>query len=299
MRLISVFYLICIFLCVTCSLNAGQVGGKNEAFFYADSLFQGGNYFESALAFERVYFFASDPHLRARANLGRARALKQTGDFNRARNDLQRSLSFREDNELHYQIMYEMAFCDYMAGNYTAAISMLKQVAYFYGDSHSADQVLLLFALSYTSLAQWDLAKESTVDFLNSRFEESPIRDSLLYRIDELFCECRWPEMKSQKRASNFATFLPGTGHLYAGYPGKGMINASSQLLSLGITGLMAYHNLYVSGFLMGLGMFQSFYFGGIRQATVLTQQRNSKGLLDYKSLLQDFLLEIEAMHHE
>jgi TM2 domain-containing membrane protein YozV len=102
--------------------------------------------------------------------------------------------------------------------------------------------------------------------------------------------------IKSAKKALNLSTFIPGAGQVYAGYPGKGLINASSQLLSLGVTGIMVYHNLYISGFIIGLGMFQSFYFGGIKQAAYLANQFNLEETLYYKTLLKDFILEIDNL---
>jgi tetratricopeptide (TPR) repeat protein len=295
MKLISGFCLTCIFLCGIFSLKAECQQGK-DIFYNADSLFNEGKYFESALAYERIYFFSGDPETRARANLARAGALKQTGEFARARNDLQRSLGFRGNPEIHYQVMYEIAFCDYMTGNYASSLSVLMQMEHFYGDMPTWDDALALYALVYVMLGSWDDAFDKTLELIELRSPNALKTDSLVMKAMAFYYECRQPLIKSERKASNLSTFIPGAGQAYSGYHGKGLINASSQLLSLGITGLMVYHNLYISGFVIGLGMFQSFYFGGIKQAGYLANQFNLEETLYYKSLLKDFILEIDNL---
>jgi tetratricopeptide (TPR) repeat protein len=283
--------LICIFLCATCSLRATV---PYEPFHRGDSLFAVGDFFEAALEFERVYFFSDDSRTRAIANLRRARVLKQSGNFVRARNDLQRSIGFRADKEIHFQILYETAFCDYMSGNYSSTVSILKQMEHHYGDSHSYYDVLLLFALSHIMLEQWDLALEKTMNIIETRVEEPVTKTILFSDAHRLFDLENVPAEKSENRAARLSTFLPGTGHWYAGKPVRGFVNATSQLSSLVLTGVMAYNSLYVSGFIIGLGMFQSFYFGGINQASRLARQSNLQSMGDYKQLLKDFVIEIE-----
>ena len=293
MRWINVFCLIFIFPCATYSLE-NPYHQPDTIFLAGDSLFAEGKYFEAAIAYERVYIFSENGNIRAKANLSRARSLKQIGEFAKARNDLQRSLGLRGNPELHSQIMYEIAFLDYMAGNYTSSLSVLIQMEQLYGHLAIWQEAKVLYPLVYVMLEHWELALNRTLELIKSSTDYQFIADSLAYTAITLFATNHRPTLKSEERASLLSTFLPGVGHLYAGALGKGAINATSQLLSLGISGLLAYHKLYISGFIIGLGMFQMFYFGGVRQAEQLAIQHNLEEMYNYKSLLKDFILDIE-----
>ncbi len=293
MKLTSAFFWICIYLCAGFIPELQAVSSEKSVFERADSLYEAGNYFEAGIAYERVYFFSVDAETRIKANLGRARALKQEGKYLTARNDLQRSAHLRNYPDYHLEVLYQMAFCDYMAGNYNAALSMLKQLRHYYPGQSETEDVMLLHSLAAIMLEDWQMAKENTLHLIEVKSFASVPGDSLVKQTLFLFSEEAFPAVKSEKKASTLAAVLPGAGHIYAGYPGKGVINLSSQLLSLGLAGLMAWNQLYISGFVTGLGMFQSFYFGGIRQAVFLTHQRNLTNMAGYKEKLKDFVITI------
>ncbi|TVQ88273.1 MAG: hypothetical protein EA393_09330 [Bacteroidetes bacterium] len=299
MKWISVFCLIFISLCVNFSHETRAESQVEKFIKEAEELFVQGNFFEAAIAFERAYFFSGDARQRMEANLGRAQALKQRGDFSKARRDLQRSAHLSRFPELHRQILYEMAFCDYMSANYSSAIGVLGQIQHFYPEFYDSPPVMLLYSLAAIMSEDWDLARDKTIELLLLNQFEPQKADSLMGKLDIFFCECSVPEKRSPDRAAKLSTFLPGTGHFYAGYPGKGLLNAGSQITSLGLAGYMAWSNLYISGFVIGLGMFQSFYFGGIRQAEYLAQQGNLNRMAAHKELLKDFVLDLYQLSEE
>ncbi len=295
MKLTNAFFLICIFLCVSFTLKGKEYESEQD-FTRADSLYQAGNFFLSAIEYERVFYFSNDIETRMQANLKRAEALKQQNEFARARNDLQRSAHLAGFPVLHAQVLYQMAFCDYMTGNYGQSISTLQQLTRFYHEKAKEEEVLLLFALASIMNEQWQLAEEKTHQLILLKNSELSEMDSLTLVVEQFYAEDNIPELKSQKRASLLAAVIPGSGHWYAGYPGKGAVNLTSQLLSLGIAGVLVYFRLYVSGFVVGLGSFQSFYFGGIKQATFLTHQRNLILMGDYKELLSKFVMDVYGL---
>jgi tetratricopeptide (TPR) repeat protein len=294
MKWINAFYLICISLCVSFSPDRAYAQKDSNVFLEKGrDLFRLGNYFEAGIEFERAYFFATDSRIRLEANLERAQALKQTGEYLKARNDLQRTLHLRQFPELHFQLMYELAFCEYMLGNYSNAAGILVQLKHFYPHEYFSDEILTLHALAGVMSEDFSLAQEKTLELIIHKGHETDVADSLIKRTMILFCECAVPVLKSEKTAARWSTFVPGAGHFYAGYPGKGLLNAGSQLVSLGLAAYMGWNNLYVSGFVVGLGMFQSFYFGGIRQAAFLAGQRNLNEMADYKEMLKGFILDL------
>ncbi len=251
-------------------------------------------YFEAAVSFERIYFTSEDTQTKIIANLKRAEALKQMGAFTKARNDLQRSVHVNIHADLHQKVLYEMAFCDYMAGNFTSSLAFLSQIEHYYPVFRESIEVERLFALTNVMLGNWEKSREHTVVLIEKSLSSQMIKDSLVTETANLFCNCKWPIEKSEKRAGMLSTFLPGSGQVYAGYPGKGILNAGSQLLALSFAGVMMWQGLYITGFTVGLGLFQSFYFGGIRQANFLTHQSNLGDFADYKEKLSLFIFSIE-----
>lgn len=293
MKWINAFCLICIFLCVSYFPEAKAQENDNLRMQHARELFGQQKFFEAAIAFERAWYYSADSRIRMEANLGRAQALKQTGEFVKARNDLQRSGHLRQHPDLHQEVLYEMAFCDYMAGNYASCLGILQQLSHFYPQKAQDKETLLLFSLAALMNEDWELSRDKSLEILTGLKLPAHQTDSLINLTMDVFCECAVPLPRSEKAAANWSTFLPGSGQFYAGHPGKGVVNAGSQLFSLGLAGFMAWNNLYVSGFVMGLGMFQSFYFGGVKQAVYLTQQRNLSEMAAYKERLQYFIFRL------
>ena len=281
------------FLCAGFSHSWGKTVKDPNVFLVADSLMANGNFFEAAIAYENIFYFSGNPQTRMKANLKRAKALGYQGEFGRAINDLQRSAHILTFPDLHFEVLFQMAFCDYMLGNYLQALSRLKQLRHFYPQNSDYHDLLLLSSLAAIMAEDMELASESASLLVTSGNFDTQAEERLLNEISILFDQRELPKIRSEERAANLSTFLPGAGHIYAGYPGRGFINAASQLVSLGLTVLMAYNGLYTSGFVMGLGMFQSFYFGGIRQASFLVHQRNLKEMGTYKELRKDFVIDI------
>lgn len=294
MKWIKEFFLICMFLCAGFFHSwGGNTAIETNVFLVADSLMASGNFFEAAIAYEKVFFFSGNTQTRIKANLRRAKALGNQGEFGRAINDLQRSAHIRTFPGLHFDVLFQMAFCDYMMGNYSQALSRLKQLKHFYPEKSDHQDVLLLSSLAAIMAEDTEQAAESARLLAVSGDFDTEQEKRLLNDISMVFARDEFPKIRSQERAANLSTFLPGAGHLYAGYPARGFINAASQAISLGLTVLMAYNGLYASGFVIGLGMFQSFYFGGIRQASFLVHQRNLKEMGMYKEHQKNFVIDI------
>jgi hypothetical protein len=119
--------------------------------------------------------------------------------------------------------MYEIAFCDYMTGNYASSLSVLKQMEHFYGDMPARDDARALYALVYIMMENWEDAFDKTLELIELRSPDVLKTDSLIVKAMALYCECRQPLIKSAKKASNLSTFIPGAGQVYAGYPEKAL----------------------------------------------------------------------------
>lgn len=261
-------------------------------------MFDRGNYFAAAIEYERSYYLSDDPLRQTLANLSKARALKQMGAFDKALMDLRRSLPFSGADSLRFRVLYEVAFCSHMSGDHSGAHSYLRQIRYFFPDGPGLKKIRLLESLNLVQREQW----EELQGFLADSWLAEPV-DSLVRRmaveIDSLLSPASIPLVRKPERARLYATFVPGLGHFYAGAPGRGLLNASSQLLSLGVFGFLALNGFYISGFTAGLGLFQSFYFGGIRQAGELTAAANNERMRAFKEQLSQMLISLENQIQE
>ncbi len=278
MKWINGFYLICIFLCVT-PLTKGQYA-YGQGFEKADSLFAAGHFFEASIAYERIYYVSESPLIRVKANLAKAAALKQMGDFEKARRDLQRSLSFRGNDSLRLEIRYQLIFSAYMAGRPAEAGFLLLQVRNTF-DLSEQPRFYLVEALVLNEQERWDDLEAHVENWIMSFSGDSTLLRDKQFTYQQLLSENLDAINKSPEKARLWSTFIPGAGQLYAGEPYKAILNAFSQVAGLAGFGLLAYNALYVAGGVIGLGAFQSFYFGGIKQAGELTEE-NRKSRLDH-----------------
>lgn len=310
MKLISAFFSTCIFLCGTyltrdvfavqpasgsCGVDIPNIvlpGPETPSMFVmADSLYDAGNYFYASVEYERIYYQSAAIEVRTTANLKKVQALKQMGSFDRAGRDIQRSLPFARDAGSGFSILYEMAFCAYMDKDYASALFALDQISHSAVNETNLAKTRLLRGLVYTQMENWNGLANHLSTWSPAYEQETYLMDSL-----RLLLYTREHSRKREpQKARMFSTFLPGSGHIYAGQPAKGALNAFSQAASLGGAVLLAANGYYISTFTIGLSLFQSFYFGGIRQAGNLTATRNEREMAAFKHTVMRLLLSLES----
>ena len=286
--------MICIFLCVTLSTEATYYSGRfQEAISRADSIYRAGDYFPASIAYEHAFFLAGDPTQRATANLGKIQALKQMGDFQKARNDVQRSLAFRAEAQIRQDILYEAAFCAYMTGAWRESLLHIQTMLHETDHRHLYARLRLLTRLNQLQLEDFEgLADAIRADAAAATDPDITLMaGAILQQIDE-----ERPVRRGESRARRAATFFPGMGHMVAGEPWKGLLNASSQVASLGTAALLLLNGYYIGTVTVGLNLFQSFYFGGIRQAGDLTRLRDMRVFDAYIGRVGDMLITFDQM---
>ena len=295
MRLISVFCLICIFLCATPLTERLFAEGSGKWLERADSLYGEGLWFEASIAYERVYYLSDDAQQRVLANLRKAEAMKQSGEFSRAAGDLQRSLVFTADDSLRAEVLYQLALCFYLDGDYSASRSFIMQLRHGRGNSSGRQEVFLLEGLVMSAQSQWNEIAGHLDYWLLESGAPGMVRDSIVQYYKVNFLLGQPDSIPDPGRAKLFSTFIPGTGQVYAGAPGWGVLNAASQLASLGAFGLMALNGYYIAAVIAGLGPFQAFYFGGIRQAGEIAEQKRNSRLVSFRAAVDGFLINVAA----
>lgn len=275
-------YLICIFLCVP-FLIKGQV---DTIFAEGDSLYANGEYRLSSIAYERVVYKINDHQIKSEAYLRKAYALKKLGQYEAAQKNLDRVNLAGLNDSLAFLLRYESALNAYLAGKFSDGLSQMVQMDHYLADSQLLAQKMYLHILILNELQSWIEASEMCRRYL--KLAGSKID------IDTLYEFAADPGLKKIKKAQYLSTFMPGTGQIYAGRPGKGVLNVLLQLSSFGFAIISGYNGYYVTGFLLGFGFLQSFYFGGIRQAEHFAEQYNRSLIKSYNDRLKNVIVHVE-----
>ncbi len=292
MKWINAFCLICIFPCV--AFSAESKPELERLFHRADSLLMTGNHFEAAIGYERVFYLASSPEVKTKANLGKSESLKQMGAYGKARRDLERSLVYRSDTALRLEVIYQLAFCAYMEADFTDAHSLVMQWKLLAADLND-HRVMLLEALLLAEAWKWEELRTHLLEWINHDIRHAELSDEVLWTYDSLVFNVLRGAEKSESKARILSAFLPGTGQLYTGNTGWGVLNATSQLASLGLFAWLTLNGFYLAGPIMGLSMFQSFYFGGINQAGILAERHNETMGQQIRFAAVEFLTDLYA----
>lgn len=267
------FFSICTFLCVLFSI---EVSGQD--LFLADSLTRTKQYSAALLAYERVYFeltelsdtTRSEAYLQAAQNaclLQKVYCLKQMGDFEEAHSNALRFDLRNLPDTVHTVLRTEIMVCCYLAKLYEGALVQVQQLRFLVKDStlHSAADLWEILALM--QLKRYAEAKTSFIKYKTSK--------NLAVDAEQVFAFIKKPRFRDAKKAKILATFLPGAGMVYAGNTKEGVISLLLQATSLGFAGVSIYNSYYLSGFFTGFGLFQAFYFGGIKRTESLVEKRN------------------------
>ena len=288
----NVFCLICTFLCATPLTD--KVFAGEYLFEKADALFASGNYFEASIEYERVLFLSESSKIRTIANLQKVQALKQLGEFGKARNDLQRSFHFRGDDSLRFEVLYQYAFCLYMDNRSDEAYATLLQLKHAFGHL-PLQRYFLLRAMVLADLQQWEDLRTHLESWITMYLDDDAFLQSTFERYDNILSDFEKVLSIDKQRARLRSTFVPGLGQIYAGEVGWGLLNGFSQLASLAAFGVMAYNGYYIASFFAGLGPWQSFYFGGINHAGELAAINKNSRLDELQTAMSVFLLAVDA----
>lgn len=270
--------MICIFLFVAYSTNA--------QFEKADSLKNAGELAFAKLEYERIIFQNTDPEIVNQAILKKARIQKSVGDYEAASQTLQRSNLFVKQNELNFNIRREIILTSYLSGNYNTALAQLKQAEYFFKNT-GYNELLYLHVLTLNELRQWEEANIKYEEYISINGSTGLTADEAYYFIDKT-------KLKDPKKAETLSYVLPGVGQMYAGYFGKGLLSSAIQGSLMAFGAYSLYEGYFFTGALTGIGLFYSFYSGGVRHARYLALKKNEELTRKYNDPIRDVLIKAE-----
>lgn len=245
-------------------------------------MFAAKNYTAASLEYERAYFVSKNPVML----YDKALSQKQETKFKQALESLQRIDPWSETDSVIYEIYYQRALCAYLAEDYGEAKNQIQVMKYLISDSAWHDQILFLEILNLNELREWNEAS-----LLFRKFIE---KNNVQIDSEEYYGFVDHPHLKNETTASLLSTFVPGSGQIYSGEIGDGLLSLGFQLLALGYAGLSFYQGYYVNGFVSGFGLFQRFYFGGIQNAAMAAQKHNYLKAREYNDKIRAFILRVE-----
>lgn len=284
MRLIIIYCLTCIFH------YAGH--SNNSPFSKADSLVKAGELNWALMEYERIIYATTDNVVRTNALLKKSECYILLQDFKSAEKNLQRIFYSGLSDSLQYKAHYNAAFYAYLNKNYNQSISELVIIDNFLPDSIKT-QSYILYALVLNENREWEKAKEKLQQWTNYTYANNTIlRDSIINKISELYNSKNYPKYKSPEKAHLYSSFVPGLGQLYSGYLADAIFSVLMQLTGIGVAAYgILVAKYYVTGFVLGYGIFQRFYISGTKRAEFLAKKHNYITARKYNDQLKDFLL--------
>lgn len=265
-----------IWLCLFSSLCATAQQNFTST---ADSLLQQKNYFVANLMAEEILFNNSnstevDEAVSIKIQTYKAQKnYKQLYDFIATCYQLNTSDSFKNI------LLYEEALSAYLTNRYAQAVNLFK-----FCKTTKQQQIFIdaLIIVCYNHQQYWDTAK-----ILYKNFCEKYATDSnevvKLYSLK--------PNLKNARKAKILSTFLPGTGQMYAGKTGEGIINLLLQSTCIYTSFLWWSLNYKWATVLLSGNFWNSFYDGGKRRATHLVEEYNRKKIKEYNQALNRLIL--------
>ncbi len=178
-------------------------------------------------------------------------------------------------DSLQQEIKYETALLCYLNEDFETAHSQMQQLLYFSKDQKISDKILLLDILIDHERFEYASAREKTIRWLTPKSMSQGQRDSLLILVEEAYDPANLPRLARKKKAAWLSTFIPGSGQMYAGFPGEGLMNTFFVIASLATGTYAVLETYYFTGYLLGAGLFQKFYFGGLRRTESLVDKGN------------------------
>jgi hypothetical protein len=284
---------ICIFLFAGSLTEDNQLEAQQRP--NADSLFAQGDWPNAAVEFERRIYTGANAFEKTKALISKSKCLRNQEKYDAAFEATKRIPYDAINDTLIVSARYESALAAYLGGNFSMAESELVQMQFYVTDSTLYADELFLQVLVLNEQRKWNESKEvfmRMVQLSNASQEEKKF---FLTVADSLYNPENYPKLKKKEVAANWARYLPGAGHLYAGFAGEGIMNLTLQLASIGFMGYNFFIHHYVTTFTVGSGMLQHFYFGGINRAQFLVEKRNYLNQQKYNVPLKQKTLEIQA----
>lgn len=200
---------------------------------------------------------------------------KKRRAYNNAIATIERINLRNPSNPLFAKKAYQLAFCQYMAGNYQDAIGTIDLYNSMLADDIECKQKLLkLKVFSHNHLFEFEEARK-TLGELKKHTDE----DLSINQIQSLYDDA--PNYKNPEKAKHLS-ILPGLGQVYCGDFFEGSMNFLLNASALGFGAWQVYSGYYFTGYVVGITLLQKFHSGGQHRAQILARQKNRENALKF-----------------
>jgi hypothetical protein len=257
----------------------------------ADSLQAIGLLEDAIIAYEFAAYSADNNSVRTIALIKKADCLIIAGKNEAAEKCLTRLNYYDISDSLQYLARYKTALYNYLNTNFEESAAQLEMVAQFLPDSLSM-RSKPLFALALNELRKWGEAK-AQLQLWNIYYhsEDSAAFEAIDQAIAAAYSPKNYPKFKDPAKAQIWAQIIPGSGQLYSGYIFDAAFTSAMVLSGLGIAAYgVLVAKYYVTGIMLGYGIFQRFYIAGQNRSEYLARKKNYKTKIHYNDELKDWI---------
>jgi len=271
------FFFSFIFLCGI-FLNSAATGSKG------DRLYASGQYFDASIEYERMIFNAENQTDLYYYKYKKALCYKKLRDFDRALDELQPMYFTNVTDSLFQRVYYEQSLCFYLNGEPSKALWKIDEYFHRNADTTTYKVFMPVRLLCLNETFQWEEAQKCFRRFIQMQNFSPEKEEEMLQMVDNLYRKRNLPRIRSIKKAENWSRFIPGSGQIYAGKTGEGIVNFLLNASILAFSAQQAFNGFYITGYLAGLGFFNKTYHGGIKRSGVLASEKNKEIIVNFNS---------------
>jgi TM2 domain-containing membrane protein YozV len=213
-------------------------------------------------------------------------------DYDRAVEEFQ-SIYFTNFNDtLYKQVCYQQSLCYFLNGEPSKALWKIDEYFHRSLDSVSFSVFMPVKLFSLNATCQWKQAFQCFREYVKLQKFSPEKEHRVLEIVNSLYSKKNLPKIRSEEAAENWSRFIPGAGQIYAGEPAEGAVNLAINSSILVFAGYQLYYHYYLTGYLVGLGLFNKIYHGGMKRAGILAVQKNKEQLINFNQKVSSLIQE-------
>jgi hypothetical protein len=284
------FFSICIFLFVTLSTNRIIA---SDHFSNALRIFSERQFFIASIEFERAIFYESDNVRIAQCKYYKSLCYKELEEPGKSLEELSKINLYNLPDSLFFLIKYQQAFCNYLNNDPIQSLWNIDEIRFRFPDSSGLSEIIPLNIVCLNAVRRWDEAVNLWSYLLDNSGLQDSARNVLISKVNNLYSKKNIPKYCSPVKAGNLSRFIPGSGQMYSGAVFEGTFNLLMNASLLTFSFYEFYYQYYFTGYLVGLGVFNKTYHGGIHRANILAEEKNLDGIRKFNISASSLLINI------
>jgi hypothetical protein len=234
------------------------------------------------LEFERAVYYESDNSKIAQYKYFKSLCYKNLNENSKALKVLNEINLYNLPDSLYIRIRYEQAYCNFLNEEPGKSIWNIDEIRFRYPDSSDTRDLIPLNVLCLNSLRKWEDAISLWNYYLNDLGLPDSLYEQFQQEFNTLYRKRNIPKYHSPGTAVNLSRFIPGAGQVYCGAYREGAFNFLINAAILGYSFYEFYSRYYFTGYIVGLGLLNKTYSGGLHRAKLLAEEKNRKSVNNF-----------------